>query len=85
MATLCTFITIGRYLAESLTPWNLLVLHIIQLSAAGAMLAVDIVFHTYDIKHRFFILGIAFDCGLLYVPPPLIHAHMHHHASPRHR
>lgn len=65
IATLCTLFEIARYVGEALTPWTMLFTHIVKLSCAGGVLALDIVVHLQGIDKQYSIIGLALDGALM--------------------
>lgn len=65
VAGLCTFIEIGKFLGESLTPWSMLFTNVIKTACALAILALDIVAYTNLSEKSYSLLGIALDGVLL--------------------
>ncbi|KAF4126074.1 hypothetical protein GMORB2_1320 [Geosmithia morbida] len=60
VAAVCAIFTVARYFAEALTPWAVIVAHIIQLSCGGAVLAVQAVAHVNGVRRRCFVLVLVF-------------------------
>lgn len=64
VASLCTFIDIGRYYTESLTPWTMLFTHAIKATCALAILALDVTVYILLAEEKYSLIGIGLD-GLL--------------------
>lgn len=65
VAALCTFFEIARYLAESLTPWTMLFTHVVKLTCASAILALDIVVYVRNSDEHYSLAGLGIDAVLL--------------------
>lgn len=58
----------GRFVAGSLTPWTVLLTHVVKLVCAGAILAADVVARVRSIDGRYTIIGMVLDGVFLWVP-----------------
>lgn len=65
LALVCTLIEIAKTAAETLTPFAMVCTHILKLTLALAMLALDIVVHIQGLDHEYSSVGLALDCAFL--------------------
>ncbi|QUC21153.1 uncharacterized protein UV8b_05396 [Ustilaginoidea virens] len=63
IAAVCTLVEIGRYVAEALTPWTMLFTHIIKLTCASAILALDVVVYSQRKEYQS-LVGLGLDIAL---------------------
>lgn len=61
----CTFFEIGRYVAEALTPWTMLFTHVIKLTCASAILALDVVIYVQRRDAHYSLVALGLDCALM--------------------
>ncbi|WZH44744.1 uncharacterized protein QYS62_005772 [Fusarium acuminatum] len=61
VASLCSFVEIAKYFAESLTPWTMLFTHIIKLTCAIATLALDVVIYTEKHDKHYSLVALGLD------------------------
>jgi hypothetical protein len=64
IAALCTLIEIVKFMAQTLTPWTVLFTHVIKLTCASAILALDVVIYTQR-KEYYSLVGLGLDATLL--------------------
>jgi hypothetical protein len=57
-------------MVESLTPWTMLFTHVVKLTCASAILALDVVVYTQR-KEKYSLVGLGLDVSFLYVKSPL--------------
>ena len=69
VAATCTLIEIVKYMTEALTPWTVLFTHIVKLTCASAILALDVVVYAQEKEYQS-LVGIGLDVALLYVSNP---------------
>ncbi|KAK0749848.1 hypothetical protein B0T18DRAFT_323155 [Schizothecium vesticola] len=67
LALVCTMTEIAKAAAETLTPFAMVCTHILKLTLALAMLALDIVVHIQGLDHEYSSVGLALDCAFLAV------------------
>lgn len=67
LALVCTLTEIAKTAAETLTPFAMVCTHILKLTLAFAMLALDIVVHIQGLDHEYSSVGLALDCAFLAV------------------
>ncbi|KAM5351771.1 hypothetical protein ACJ41O_004494 [Fusarium nematophilum] len=65
VASLCTFVEIAKYFAESLTPWTMLFTHVIKLTCAIATLALDIVVYEQRHDRHYSLIALGLDCAFI--------------------
>ncbi|KAF7547622.1 hypothetical protein G7Z17_g7598 [Cylindrodendrum hubeiense] len=65
VASICTFVEIAKYFSESLTPWTMLFTHIIKLTCASAILALDVVVYVQRHDRHYSLIGLGLDCGFI--------------------
>ncbi|KAJ4249413.1 hypothetical protein NW762_012264 [Fusarium torreyae] len=65
VASLCTFVEIAKFFAESLTPWTMLFTHVIKLTCAIATLALDIVVYTEKHDKHYSLVALGLDCAFI--------------------
>lgn len=65
LALVCTLTEIAKTAAETLTPFAMVCTHILKLTLALAMLALDIVVHIQGLDHEYSSVGLALDCAFL--------------------
>lgn len=61
----CTLYEVARYVAETLTPWTMLFTHILKLTCASAILALDIVVYVQRSDKNYSLVGIGLDGALM--------------------
>lgn len=61
-------VEIARKATERLTPFLMVCTHVIKLTLAFAVLALDIVAYLERIDGHYSTIGLSLDCGLLQVP-----------------
>ncbi|KAI9147777.1 hypothetical protein HJFPF1_12808 [Paramyrothecium foliicola] len=71
VAALCTFFEIGKYIAESLTPWTMLFTHVLKLSCATAILALDVVVYARQHDKHYSLIGLGLDIAFILVAATL--------------
>ncbi|KAK1831235.1 hypothetical protein QBC39DRAFT_96318 [Podospora conica] len=67
LALVCIMTEIAKTAAETLTPFAMVCTHILKLTLALAMLALDIVVHIQGFDHEYSSVGLALDCAFLAV------------------
>ncbi|GJN71280.1 hypothetical protein PLICBS_005343 [Purpureocillium lilacinum] len=65
IVALCTFVEIAKFVSESLTPWTMLFTHVIKLTCAAAILALDVVVYIQRSDAHYSLVGIALDAALI--------------------
>ncbi|PNY27265.1 Uncharacterized protein TCAP_02815 [Tolypocladium capitatum] len=68
VAAICTLVEIGRFVGASLTPWTMLFTHVVKLTSASAILALDVVVYVQrsDARHHsLVVLGLGLDVALM--------------------
>ncbi|EAQ83307.1 hypothetical protein CHGG_09711 [Chaetomium globosum CBS 148.51] len=70
IALLLNILEIARKATERLTPFTMVCTHVIKLTLAFAVLALDIVAYLQRIDGHYSTIGLSLDCGLLYLPLP---------------
>ncbi|KAJ6441232.1 Centromere protein V [Purpureocillium lavendulum] len=65
IVALCTFFEIVRFVSESLTPWTMLFTHVIKLTCAAAILALDVVVYVQRSDAHYSLIGIGLDAALI--------------------
>lgn len=68
IALLLNILEIARKATERLTPFMMVCTHVIKLTLAFAVLALDIVAYLQRIDGHYSTIGLSLDCGLLYLP-----------------
>ncbi|KID98205.1 hypothetical protein MAJ_05836, partial [Metarhizium majus ARSEF 297] len=63
IAATCTLIEIVKYMTEALTPWTVLFTHIVKLTCASAILALDVVVYAQEKEYQS-LVGIGLDVAL---------------------
>ncbi|CAM1504256.1 Fc.00g018470.m01.CDS01 [Cosmosporella sp. VM-42] len=61
VAALGTFYEIGKYFAEALTPWTMLFTHVIKMTCAIAILALDAVVYAQRHDRHYSLVGLGLD------------------------
>jgi len=62
---ICTFFEVARYFAESLTPWTMLFTHVVKLTCASAILALDVVIYVQRSDAHYSLVGLGMDALLI--------------------
>ncbi|KAF5017421.1 hypothetical protein F66182_10649 [Fusarium sp. NRRL 66182] len=70
VASLCTFVEIAKYFAESLTPWTMLFTHIIKMTCAIATLVLDIVVYAEEHDKHYSLVALGLDCAFMNYADP---------------
>lgn len=65
IAALCTFVEILKYMAETLTPWTMLFTHVIKMTCALAVLALDAVIYIQHSEEHYSLIGLGMDSAFL--------------------
>ncbi len=65
IALVLNILEIARYATERLTPFTMVCTHIIKLTLAFAVLALDIVAYLQHMDGYYSTIGLSLDCGLL--------------------
>ncbi|UNI17691.1 hypothetical protein JDV02_004015 [Purpureocillium takamizusanense] len=65
IVVLCTFFEIVKFVSESLTPWTMLFTHVIKLTCAAAILALDVVVYIQRSDAHYSLVGIGLDAALI--------------------
>ncbi|KAK7433382.1 hypothetical protein QQZ08_000322 [Neonectria magnoliae] len=65
VASLCTFVEVAKYFAESLTPWTMLFTHVIKLTCASAVLALDVVVYVQRHDRHYSLVGLGLDSAFI--------------------
>ncbi|POR35562.1 Uncharacterized protein TPAR_04269 [Tolypocladium paradoxum] len=65
ITALCTFFEIGKFVAESLTPWTMLFTHVVKLTCASAILALDVVIYVQRSEAHYSLVGLGMDVALI--------------------
>ncbi|KAH8735220.1 hypothetical protein BGZ61DRAFT_528426 [Ilyonectria robusta] len=65
VASVCTFYEIAKYSAESLTPWTMLFTHVMKLTCASAILALDVVVYVQRHDRHYSLIGLGLDGGFI--------------------
>ncbi|KAG8409792.1 hypothetical protein J3458_018874 [Metarhizium acridum] len=63
VAATCTLIEIVKYMSEALTPWTVLFTHVVKLTCASAILALDVVVYAQEKEYQS-LVGIGLDVAL---------------------
>lgn len=67
VAACCTLFEMGKLMAESLTPWTMLVTHVVKLACALAILALDIAVYALRAEAHYSLVGLGLDALLMQV------------------
>lgn len=67
IAALCTLFEIAKFTAESLTPWTMLFTHVVKLTCASAILALDVVVYVQRSDAHYSLVGLGLDAALMWV------------------
>ncbi|KAH7155188.1 hypothetical protein B0J13DRAFT_219985 [Dactylonectria estremocensis] len=65
VASLCTLVEVGKFFSESLTPWTMLFTHVIKLSCASAILALDVVVYVQRHDRHYSLIGLGLDSAFI--------------------
>ena len=66
VSLILTFIEIARVASETLTPFAMVFMHVIKLTSAFAILALDIVVYTQRSEGNWSMVGLVVDSALMY-------------------
>lgn len=66
IAATCTLVEVGKYVAEALTPWTMLFTHVVKLTCASAICALDVIVYTQRKEYQS-LIGLGLDVALLCV------------------
>ncbi|KND89306.1 hypothetical protein TOPH_06027 [Tolypocladium ophioglossoides CBS 100239] len=66
ITALCTLFEVAKFVAEALTPWTMLFTHVIKLTCASAILALDVVIYVQRKDANYSLVGLGLD-GLLII------------------
>ncbi|PHH85974.1 hypothetical protein CDD83_10911 [Cordyceps sp. RAO-2017] len=65
VAAVCTLFEMARLVAEALTPWTMLFTHVLKLTCASAILALDIVVYVLRSDAHYSLVGLGLDTAMI--------------------
>ncbi|KAF4982695.1 hypothetical protein FZEAL_1722 [Fusarium zealandicum] len=72
VASLCTFVEVAKFFAESLTPWTMLFTHVIKLTCAISTLALDIVVYVQHHDKHYSLVALGLDVVFILISLVLV-------------